>query len=132
MYTADHARIAERDRAEGERLAKIEAEKAAAAEKAALEQTQKRLAQIEKGVELFAGMLTGINPRAEEKGGKPLYDQLRERAERAADQLQTEAVGDPQAEARLQTVLGETLRDLGSYAKAVEVLERARATQFAA
>src|SRR5207245_2329215 len=47
------------------------AQKAAAAEKAARQQTQKRLAQIEKGVELFAGMLSGINPRSEEREGKP-------------------------------------------------------------
>jgi serine/threonine protein kinase len=106
------------------------AEKAATAEKAAKEQTQKRLNQIEKGVELFAGMLQGINPRSEEKEGKPLYEQLRERAEKAADQLQAEAVADPLAEARLQTLLGDTLRELGSYDMAIAVLERARATRL--
>ena len=107
----------------------VQAKAAAAAGKAANVQTQKRLAQIEKGVELFAGMLKGIDPRSEEKEGKPLYEQLRDRAETAAEQLQKEAVGDPLAEARLQTILGDTLRSLGSYAKAVEVLERARATR---
>jgi serine/threonine protein kinase/tetratricopeptide (TPR) repeat protein len=122
--------------AEAERRARIDAndqkekaEQAAAAEKVANEQTQKRLAQIERGVEVIAGMLVGINPKWEDKGGPPLYDQLRERAEAAADQLQAEAVGDPQAEARLQTLLGETLRALGSYTKAIEVLERAGATR---
>jgi serine/threonine protein kinase len=104
-----------------------EAEKAAAAEKAAKEQTQKRLAQIEKGVELFAGMLTGIDPRAEVQGGDPIYAQLRQRAEQAADALDAEAVGDALAVARLQSILGNTLRELGSYAKAVEVLGKARA-----
>jgi serine/threonine protein kinase/tetratricopeptide (TPR) repeat protein len=113
--------------AEAERLAKLDSEQAAAAEKAAKEQTQKRLAQIEKGVELFAGVLTGIDPRAEELGGDPLYMQLRQRAEKAADGLDAEAVGDPLAVARLQTILGNTLRELGSYAKAMEVLEKARA-----
>jgi tetratricopeptide (TPR) repeat protein len=98
-------------------------------EAAAKQDAERRLAQIEKGVELFAGMLTGIDPRAEEKGGTPLYDQLRERAEKAADQLLAEAVADPLAEARLQTIMGNTLRELGSYTRAIEVLQRARATR---
>jgi tetratricopeptide (TPR) repeat protein/tRNA A-37 threonylcarbamoyl transferase component Bud32 len=89
----------------------------------------RRLAQIEKGVELFAGLLTSIDPGAEEKGGQPLYDQLRERAEKAADQLLAEAVADSLAEARLQTIMGNTLRGLGSYARAIEVLQRARTTR---
>jgi hypothetical protein len=103
--------------------------KALESEAAAKQDAERRLAQIEKDVELFAGMLTGIDPRAEEKGGKPLYDQLRERAEKAADQLQAEAVADPLAEARLQTIMGNTLRELGSYTRAIEVLRRARATR---
>jgi serine/threonine protein kinase/tetratricopeptide (TPR) repeat protein len=102
---------------------------AAAAETAAKEQAQRRLTQIERGVDLFAGMLKGISPRAEEKGAEPLYVQLRKKAERAAAELDGEVVGDPQAVARLQTVLGNTLRGLGSYATAVEVLEKARATR---
>jgi tetratricopeptide (TPR) repeat protein len=71
-------------------------------------------------------MLTGINPPSEELGGEPLYVQLRERAETAADALDAEAVGDPLAVARLQTILGDTLCELGSAAKAADVLEKAR------
>ncbi len=62
-----------RDEAEAKEQARADeaeqrqaAQAAAAAEKAARQQTQKRLAQIEKGVELFAGMLTGIDPRGGE------------------------------------------------------------------
>src|SRR5262249_3342849 len=90
LFAADRA-------AAGEGLAKNEANdqkekavQAAAAERAANEQTQKRLGQIERGVEQFTRMLAGIDPNLEEKEGKPLYDQLRERAEAAADQLQAE------------------------------------------
>lgn len=108
--------------AEQERLAKEE-------EKKAKEQTERRLAQIEKGVELFAGMLHGINPRVGEQGGDALFVQLRKRAEQAADQLDAEAVGDPLAVARLQTILGDTLAELGNAAKAVVVLEKALATR---
>ena len=88
-------------------------------------------AKIEKGVELLAGMLKGINPRAEAKGGDPLYVQLRQKAEKAAAELEGEAVGDPLVVARLQTILGSTLLDLGSCAKAVEVLQWAWATREA-
>ncbi len=147
------AQNAESDRAEGERLAKDEAEakrieaekqrsiaqaekenaiKAARAETTALEQTRRRLVQIEKGVDLLASLLTGINPRNEEneeKGGLTLYEQLRKRASKAADQLDAESVGDVQAVARLQTILGETLKELGDYPKAVAVLEKACATR---
>jgi serine/threonine protein kinase len=128
---AETAALTERDEKEkalaAEANQRLMAENAAAAEKTAKEQTQKRLAQIEKGVDLFAGMLRGINPRAEEQVGEPLYVQLRQRAEQAADAMDAEAVGDPLAVARLQTILGNTLRELGSAAKAVEVLEKARA-----
>lgn len=89
----------------------------------------KRLSQIERGVEIIANMLAGINPRAEEQGGSPLYEQLRERAEKAVDLLDAESVGDPLVVAKLQTLLGNTLSELGNAAKAVEVLEKARATR---
>jgi serine/threonine protein kinase/DNA-binding SARP family transcriptional activator len=108
---------------------KEEKRKALVAEEAAKKDAERRLAQIEKGVELFAGMLSGIDPRAEEKRDPPLYDQLRARAEKAADQLQAEAVGDPLAMARLQTIMGNTLCGLGSYERAVEILQRARAAR---
>jgi serine/threonine protein kinase len=108
---------------------KEKALKAAAAEKAALAQTQRRLQQIEKGGNLLASLLTGINPRNEEKGGPTLYQQLRERASKAADQLDADSVGDPQAVARLQSVLGEALYELGDSTRAIAVLEKACATR---
>ncbi len=99
------------------------------AERQVREQAQQRLAQIEKGVELFAGLVRGLNPRSEELGGPPLYEQLRQRAVKAADELVGEAVGDPEAVARLQTLLGRTLVELGDSGKAVEVLEQASKTR---
>jgi serine/threonine protein kinase/tetratricopeptide (TPR) repeat protein len=107
----------------------VRATAAANAERAANVRAQKRLAQIEKGLELFAGMLNGIDPRTEEKGDEPLYAQLRQKAEKAAAELDCEAVGDPLAVARLQTILGNTLRELGSYEAAVAVLLKAWATR---
>jgi eukaryotic-like serine/threonine-protein kinase len=104
------------------------AERATAEEKAAKEQTAKRLAQVEKGVELFAGMLEGIDPSREQQWGDPLYIQLRRRAEQAADELDAESVGDPLAVAQLQTILGNTLLELGNRDKSEKLLENARQT----
>ncbi|MFO0936339.1 MAG: serine/threonine-protein kinase [Gemmataceae bacterium] len=100
---------------------------AAEAEMVARNKAERRLVQIDRGVELLAGMLKGINPYSEEKDGPTIYQLLRERAEKAADQLDQEAVGDRLTVARLQTILGSTLRELGSAGKAVEVLERSLA-----
>ncbi len=133
---AETARRREAERADAEREARLAEEKARLAEQQARiaeqharEEAQRRLGQIERGVELFAQMLSGINPRLEEQGGEPLYAQLGRLAERAADQLDAEAVGDAIVVARLQTILGNTLRELGRYAKAIEVLEKAVVTR---
>ena len=117
-----------------ERLAlenKAAARTSAAAEKEANAQTKKRLSQIEKGVELFAGMLRGIDPAKKAQGGPSLYEQLREKAEKAADELDGDAVGDPVAVAGLQRTLGETLDGLGRSGKAIAAHEKAVATDKA-
>jgi serine/threonine protein kinase len=125
----EEAKIKAQKAAVKEEAARFEAQKAAVKEKEANERTQRRLRQIENGVEQFAGLLTGINPRNEEQGGSTVYQQLRERAENAADALDADAVGDPLVVARLQTIYGATLGELGNAAKAVEVLEKARVTR---
>lgn len=111
---------------ESESLAKKDALKSAETARNAQKQTQKRLDQIEKGMQLFANILDGIDPRYEEQLGKPLYDHLREQTEKAVDQLNPDAVADPLTVARIQNMLGKTLENLGSSKKAVEVLEKAR------
>jgi serine/threonine protein kinase len=124
---------------EAERIAKLhaqdqttKAEAAAAAEKAANEVTKQRLAQIERGVELLASLLREINPRNEQLGGPPLYEVLAQRALKAADELDADSIGHPLAVARLQAILGGVLLELGHAPKAIEVLEKASATQEAA
>lgn len=126
--SAEKAAAAEKRARQEANRQRQSAEKAAAAEKLAKEQAEHRLKQTAKGVELFAGMLKGLNPRSEEEGGPPLYEQLRERASQAADELTGDSVGDPIAVALLQRLLGEALNDLGDAKKAIELLEQARAT----
>lgn len=129
MQRANHERDEKDQALTIAQQAREEARQAAAKEKQARVQAEKRLAQIEKGVALLANVLTGINPRMEKLRGDPLYVQLRKRAEQASVELADETVGDPLTVAHLQTVLGNTLLDLGSYQSAVAVLEKAMTTR---
>jgi serine/threonine protein kinase/lipopolysaccharide biosynthesis regulator YciM len=114
LIRAEKARDAEARRAEGERLAKQEAEK--------------RLEQIEKGVTILAAIFRDLDPTAEEKGGASLRVQLGNRLEEAARQLDGEAIGDAVAVARLQSLLGNSLRELGHFKQAEATLTKARRT----
>jgi serine/threonine protein kinase len=142
MIGAEQARQAEAERAEGERLAKLDAQKAteaetkakvkaqeaAAAEKKANELTQKRLQQIEKGIEILTSVFHDLDPRSEEKESVSLRVLLGKRLGEAVQELEGEAVGDSVVVARLQGWLGNSLRELGHYDLAVTVLTKARQT----
>ena len=117
LIRADRARRAEADRAEGERKAN--------------EQAQKRLHQIEKGSEILASVFTDLDPRAEEKEGRPLRAILGDRLDRAAADLEGDAVGDPLVVARLQDRLGRTYRALGHAARAKALFTKALAIRRA-
>src|SRR5262249_18530668 len=93
------AQLAEAERAEGGHRAR--------------EEVQKRLAQIEKGTETLAAVIGDLDPMAAEKEGVTLRALLSRRLGEAAQQLEGEAVGDPLVVARLQHVLGISLRESG-------------------
>jgi serine/threonine protein kinase len=114
---AEQARQAEAKRAEGERLAK--------------ETAEKRLGQIEKGIDILGSIFENLDPRAEEKEGRPLRAILGERLDQAAAALEGEAVGDPLVVARLQDRLGQTYLGLGHAAKAESLFTKALATRKA-
>ena len=99
LVRAEQARRAQAERAEGERRAKEEA--------------QTRLAQIEKGTEILASVFRDLDPMAAENAGVTLARPAGRRLGEAAQQLEGEAVGDPLVVARLQHVLGISLRELG-------------------
>jgi eukaryotic-like serine/threonine-protein kinase len=88
--------------ADAERTAKQEARQAAEAERAAKKLAQTRLKQIEKANEILAAIFHDLDPRAEEKGGASLLQQLRQHLQRAATQLDEASIGDAAAVARLQ------------------------------
>ena len=111
LIRADRALKAEARRAEGERKANAQA--------------QKRLQQIEKGSEILASVFRDLDPRAEEKEGRPLRVILGDRLDQAAAALEGDAVGDPLVVANLQDRLGRTYRSLGNPAKARSLLTKA-------
>jgi serine/threonine protein kinase len=111
--------------------AKVDAEKAAAAERQANALAQKRLGQIEKANTLLGSIFHDFNPSDEEKGGPTLKEQLVARLDQAAGQLDAEAVGDPVTVARLQNTLGETYLALGDAPKALALFAKAHPTLHA-
>ena len=108
--------------------AKQHSETAEAQEREARETAEKRLAQIEKGNEILGSIFKNLDPKAEEKEGKPLRVLLGERLDRATRELAGEAVGDPLAVAKLQMTLGDSQSGLGYPEKAIVLLTKARAT----
>jgi eukaryotic-like serine/threonine-protein kinase len=116
LVRANRAREAEANRAEGEQRANAKA--------------QKRLQQIEKGSEILAAVFGDLDPRAEEKEGRPLRAILGDRLDRAAADLEGDAVGDPLVVASLQERLGRTYRALGHPAKANALFTKALAIRW--
>jgi tetratricopeptide (TPR) repeat protein len=113
LIRADRAREAEANRAEGEKRANAQA--------------QKLLAQIEKRSEILASVFGDLDPRAEEKEGRPLRAILGDRLDRAAADLEGDALGDPLVVANLQDRLGRTYRALGHAGKAKALFTKALA-----
>ncbi len=115
LIRADRALKAEARRAEGERKAN--------------EQAQKRLQQIEKGTEILASVFHDVDPREEEKEGKPLRALLADRLAQAAEQLEGDRIGDPLLVAGLQNRLGQSMNHLGMGERAIPLLQKALATR---
>jgi serine/threonine protein kinase/tetratricopeptide (TPR) repeat protein len=128
LVQAEAARQAEAERADGERRAKLDAEQAAAAETKAKDQAERRLRQVEKGASILAWVFHDLDPKTEEKEGESLRVLLGRRLGEAVKQLEGEAVGDALVVARLQLLLGNSLRELGHFAQAEAVLTKAART----
>jgi non-specific serine/threonine protein kinase/serine/threonine-protein kinase len=132
---ATAAGLAEAERAEGERMAKVDAlaqktaaEQAAAQETAANAQAQKRLAQIEKANDILGSIFENLDPKEVAKAERPLQTILVEKLDQAEAQLEGESIGDPLLVAAMQGKLGKSLLGLGEAAKAIVLLEKARDT----
>jgi serine/threonine protein kinase/tetratricopeptide (TPR) repeat protein len=88
----------------------------------------KRVAQVEKGIDLLGSIFEGVDPESEEKEGRPLRAILGDRLDEAAAELEGEALGDPLVVSRLQDRLGRTYLSLGHHEKAASLFRKAVAT----
>jgi tetratricopeptide (TPR) repeat protein len=146
LIAANRARLAEKTRAEGEQLAKLEAqsqtsqaEHAAQAERVAREkETAER-----KYAEAIASFVTDdflaltsvegqLRFGGAERAGLSKDTTLRELLNRAATKLDDRHDLDPRIEAGLRWMIGENLRGAGEYARSVAFLERCVALRKAA
>jgi serine/threonine protein kinase/tetratricopeptide (TPR) repeat protein len=103
--------------------------KRATKEQEAKETAERRLAQIEKGIATLGTIFEDLDPEAEEKEGRPLRAILGDRLDRAARELNGEAVGDPLVMAGLQERLGRTDLGLGRAAEAKALFTKALAVR---
>ena len=81
--------------------------------------------------DILGSIFTDLDPGSAQKDGKQLSVVLGERLERATEEIEGEATGDPLAVARMQITLGRSQRGLGYPDRAIVLLTKARAT-FAA
>ena len=99
--------------------------------KRAKEAAVKRLAQVERGIDILSSLFENLDPLAGEKEGRPLRAILGDRLDQAAAELEGEAVGDPLVVARLQDRLGQTYLGLGLAARGEVLFTKAVATRQA-
>jgi hypothetical protein len=132
------AKVREAERAEGERLAKLDAQAAAAAEKAAKEQSEVQrkkaeriLAFAKKGNEILGSVFTGLDPNANYANVGELSQALKANLTKAVQELEGSAIGDPLEVASMQHTLGLSLLGLGDPARAIVLFEKARTTRSA-
>ena len=129
------AQQAEARRAEGERLAKLEAKEqarraieAAAKEREANRKAQQRLVQITKSNDILGSIFESLDPKEIAEAKRPLQAILVEKLEAAAAQLEGESIGDALVVAAMQDKLGKSLKALGAPKKAIVLLKKSQAT----
>jgi serine/threonine protein kinase/tetratricopeptide (TPR) repeat protein len=118
------AKEREAERAEGERLAKLDAEERR-------KQAERNLAFAKKGNEILGSVFAGLDPRKIAESGRPLQDVLRENLAKAVRELEGPAVGDPLDGAAMEFILGSSLLGLGEAELAVDVFGKVLKTRKA-
>ncbi len=77
---------------------------------------------------ILGSIFADMDPSRPEKETRPLSAILGERLDRAASEIEGEAIGDPIAVARMQVTLGRSLLSLSRFPEAMPILKKARAT----
>jgi eukaryotic-like serine/threonine-protein kinase len=98
-------------------------------ERRAREEAQTRLTQVEKGNEILASVFRDADPTDPENAGVTLADLLCQRLVDAARQLDRDPAGDPLVVARLQHLLGISLRKLGATEQSEGIMLKALRTR---
>lgn len=117
-----------RQSAAAERVATIHALQSANAEKAANAQAQKRLLQIEKANVVLGSIFENLDPDEIAKHERPLQAILVEKLDKAVEQLEGDAVGDPLIVAAMQARFARSLLGLGEADKAIVLCKKVRGT----
>jgi serine/threonine protein kinase len=118
------AKLREAERAEGEKAAKLEAQKN-------LRQANANLAFARKGNDILGSVFTGLDPRKNYATLGDFSQALKDSLRRAVQELEGSALGDPLTAAQMQNTLGLSLLGLGDPAQALVLFEKARATRAA-
>jgi eukaryotic-like serine/threonine-protein kinase len=92
-----------------------------------LKQAKTNLAFAKKGNAILGSVFEGLKPKKIAESGRPLQDILREKLDKAVQELDGSAIGDRQTMADMQMSLGESLLGLGDPKYALVLFERANA-----
>jgi serine/threonine protein kinase/Tfp pilus assembly protein PilF len=117
-------RAAAEKAAESERLAKLDAD-------TKRQQAEANLEFAKKGNEILGSVFAGLDPKANYATVADLRSALRDNLNKAVDELEGSAIGEPLEVAAMQDTLGTSLIGLGEASLAVEVLNKALATRKA-
>ena len=104
------------------------AEAAQQAEARSRQTAERRSDQLGKVNEILGSIFRDLDLNQAEKEGKPVAAAIGERLDQASVALEGESIGDPLTVARMQMTLGQAQSSLGYYKKAIDLLERSRAT----
>jgi eukaryotic-like serine/threonine-protein kinase len=95
------------------------------------QQAERGLAQVTKMNDILGTIFKDLDPRSIRKDGEQLSVVLGKRLDRATEEIEGEATGDPLAVARMQMTLGNSQLSLGHPNRAILLFAKARTT-FAA
>ncbi|MBL8820942.1 MAG: serine/threonine protein kinase, partial [Planctomycetia bacterium] len=117
MMEANRARIAESERAEGERLAKLDAD-------AKRQEAEKNLGYAKQGIEILGAVFSGLDTEKKYSDLGEFRQALAKNLKHAVSQLNNAQLGDPMVVASLQKKLGSSLLSLGEASHALEVYSK--------
>jgi eukaryotic-like serine/threonine-protein kinase len=124
LVEANRARLAERDRADGERDAKLDADQKR-------RDAETNLGYAKKGNEILGSVFQKLNPKQDYSTVAELREALKANLTQAVRDLEGTAIGDPLAVAEMQNTLGLSLLGMGAAEQAIALFAKSRETRKA-